>query len=215
MSGVPDVGLIVAVKHLPAAKTRLTPLFDAEQRQRLVLAMLVDTLTAALAVPAVKSLTVVTPDLTAAEAVRELGGQVLMDPTAPDHPDPLNNAILAACDAVHPHIANIVVLQGDLPALRSSELHAALTSAPVHGRSFVTDRQASGTAALFGFGVHPGPLFGAGSAGRHRDSGAVELVGDWPGLRCDIDTPEDLAEAQRLGVGAATSAAISGRRVSG
>jgi 2-phospho-L-lactate guanylyltransferase len=51
-------------------------------------------------------------------------------------------------------------------------------------------------------------MFGVDSAGRHRDSGAVELVGTWPGLRCDIDTPDDLAEARTLGVGAATAAAV-------
>ena len=78
----------------------------------------------------------------------------------------------------------------------------------MHPRSFVADRQGTGTAALFAFGVAPEPRFGAGSAGRHRDSGAVELVGDWPGLRCDIDTPDDLAAARLLGVGAATAAAI-------
>ena len=215
MSGVPDVGLIVAVKNLPAAKTRLSPLFAADDRQRLVLAMLIDTLTAALAVPAVRSLTVVTPDLAAAAAVRTLGAEVLIDPTAADHPDPLNNAILAACAAVLPTASNIVVLQGDLPALRSIELSEALIAARAQGRSFVADRQRTGTAALFGFGVHPGPLFGAGSAGRHRDSGAVELTGAWPGLRCDIDTQDDLVEAQRLGVGAATVAAIAGHRISG
>lgn len=214
MSGAPEVGLIVAVKNLAAAKTRLSPLFG-DDRQHLVLAMLLDTLTAALAVPSVRSLTVVTPDHTAAAAVRELGAEVLLDPTEPGHPDPLNNAILAACAVVAPHTANIAVLQGDLPALRTLELSEALNAARVHGRSFVTDRQQAGTAALFGFGVHPGPRFGAGSASRHRDSGAVELHGDWPGLRCDIDTPEDLAEAQRLGVGVCTSAAISGHQVSG
>ena len=211
MSDVPDIGLIVAVKNLPAAKTRLSPLFDADQRRHLVLAMLIDTLTAALAVPAVGSLTVVTPDRTAAAAARELGADVLIDPTPPNHPDPLNNAILAACEVVGPTTSNIVVLQGDLPSLRSAELTEALAAARVHGRSFVADRQRTGTAALFGFGMHPGPLFGAGSAGRHRDSGADELTGDWPGLRCDIDTPEDLAEAQRLGVGRATSDVIQGR----
>ncbi|MGV0992609.1 MAG: 2-phospho-L-lactate guanylyltransferase [Mycobacterium sp.] len=215
MSGVPDVGLIVAVKNLPAAKTRLSPLFEADERRLLVLAMLIDTLTAALAVPAVRSLTVVTPDLTAAAAVRALGAEVLIDPTAPDHPDPLNNAILEAYEAVRPTTSNIVVLQGDLPALRSIELSEALTAARAQGRSFVADRQSTGTAALFGFGVHLGPLFGAGSAGRHRDSGAVELTGAWPGLRCDIDTPDDLVEAQRLGVGPATVAAINGHRISG
>ena len=38
--------------------------------------------------------------------------------------------------------------------------------------------------------------------------GPVELTGPWPGLRCDIDTPEDLAAAERLGVGAATAEAL-------
>lgn len=215
MSGVPDVGLIVAVKNLAAAKTRLSPLFAADERPGLVLAMLIDTLTAALAVPAVRSLTVVTPDLTAAAAVRDLGGQVLIDPTPEGHPDPLNNAVLAACDVVSPSMPNIVVLQGDLPALRTGELTEAIDAARAHPRSFVADRPGTGTAALFGFGAAPGPLLGAGSAGRHRDSGAVELTGSWPGLRCDIDTPEDLAEARRLGVGPATSAAVSGHPLPG
>ncbi len=42
-----DVGLIVAVKRLAAAKTRLAPVFSAQTREIVVLAMLVDTLTAA------------------------------------------------------------------------------------------------------------------------------------------------------------------------
>ena len=49
------------------------------------------------------------------------------------------------------------------------------------------------------------PSHGADSARRHADSGAVELSGDWPGLRCDIDTPDDLEAARRLGVGPATT----------
>jgi 2-phospho-L-lactate guanylyltransferase len=60
------------------------------------------------------------------------------------------------------------------------------------------------------FGVPLDPMFGAGSAQRHRQGGAVELTGDWPGLRCDIDTPHDLADARLLGVGAATEATLRG-----
>ena len=47
MSGEPDVGLIIAVKRLSAAKTRLAAMFSADARERVVLAMLVDTITAA------------------------------------------------------------------------------------------------------------------------------------------------------------------------
>ncbi len=208
MSGAPGVGLIIAVKRLTAAKSRLSALFDADTRERVVLAMLVDTITAARAVPAVGSVTVVTPDPVATRAAREIGAAVVADPTGPDHPDPLNNAILAAYGMVGATTPNIVVLQGDLPALKSAELSDAMACAALHPSSFVADRQGTGTAALFAFGVPLDPRFGADSASRHRAAGAVELAGPWPGLRCDIDTPEDLAEARALGVGAATAAAV-------
>ena len=208
MSGEPDIGLIIAVKRLSAAKTRLAALFGTDIRERVVLAMLLDTITAARAVTAIASITIVTPDPTAAAAARELGAAVLIDPTPPDHPDPLNHAVLAASDSLSHITTNIVVLQGDLPALKSDELSEALMAARRNPRSFVADRQGTGTAALFALGVAPAPHFGADSAARHRDSGAVELIGSWPGLRCDIDTPEDLAAARILGVGTATSAII-------
>lgn len=208
MSGAPDVGLIVAVKRLAVAKSRLSELFCAPDRERVVLAMLVDTLTAARAVTSVASITVVTPDPAAAAAARDLGAIIVDDPTPAGHPDPLNNAIRVA-NALS-RIPNVAVLQGDLPSLRTAELDAALAAARSHPRSFVADRQGSGTCALMAFGVPLDPMFGAGSAQRHRQGGAVELTGDWPGLRCDIDTPHDLADARVLGVGAATEATLQG-----
>ena len=60
-----DVALVIAVKRLTAAKTRLAPIFSASTREAVVLAMLVDTVTAASAVAPV---TVVTPDDVAADA---------------------------------------------------------------------------------------------------------------------------------------------------
>ena len=205
MSGAPDVGLVIAVKRLADAKTRLAPVFAGGSREHVVLAMLLDTIAAARAVSALHSITIVTPDETAAAAARGLGAEVLPDPTPSSDPDPLNSAILAAAAAVAGRAPNIAVLQGDLPALRSVELEEALTQGRSHRRSFVADRHGSGTAALFAFGSPLDPRFGADSAHRHRDSGAVELTRPWPGLRCDIDTPEDLATAERLGVGAATA----------
>lgn len=202
------VGLIIAVKRLGDAKSRLSALFSPEARERVVLAMLLDTLSTASAVPAVGSITVVTPDATVAAAVRDLGAAVVADPTPIGHPDPLNSAILAAYASVSAGTSNIAVLQGDLPALRAIELADAIASAASHPRSFVADRHGSGTSALFAFGVPLDPRLGADSARRHRHSGAVELTGAWPGLRCDIDTPDDLAEARRLGVGGATAVAI-------
>jgi 2-phospho-L-lactate/phosphoenolpyruvate guanylyltransferase len=204
-----DVGLILAVKRLAAAKTRLAPMFSAPTREKVVLAMLVDTLTAAARVSSVRRITVVTPDDVAAAAAAELGAEVLSDPTPDGHPDPLNNAIAAAERVLSKSASNIVVLQGDLPALQTQELTEAIAAARQHERSFVADRLGTGTAALCAFGTALGPQFGPNSAARHRHSGAIELTGAWPGLRCDIDTPDDLVVARRLGVGPATGRAVA------
>jgi 2-phospho-L-lactate guanylyltransferase len=205
--GAGDIGLIIAVKRLAAAKTRLAPVFSARTRENVVLAMLVDTLTAAARVASLRSITVITPDEAAAAAAAELGADVLADPTPEGHSDPLNNAIAAAARAASG--SNIVVLQGDLPALQTQELSEAIVAARHHRRSFVADRLGTGTAALFALGTALDPQFGPDSSARHRRSGAIELTGAWPGLRCDVDTPADLAAARRLGVGAATARAIA------
>ena len=129
-TGAPaDVGLVIAVKRLAAAKTRLAPVFSAATREGVVLAMMVDTIKAALAVPALQTVTVVTPDRIAADAAQELGAQVLTDPTPDGHRNPLNNAIVAAEAVVREYTPNIVALQGDLPALQPQELAEAITAA--------------------------------------------------------------------------------------
>ena len=205
-----DVGLIIAVKRLGQAKTRLASAFAPEAREQVVLAMLADTITAASAVVAVRAITVVTPDVVAAEAVRELGARVFLDPTPAGHPDPLNNAISVAEAAIRTETPNVGVLQGDLPALQPRELAEAIALARKNQRSYVSDRHGTGTSALFAFGVALGPRFGVNSARLHGDSGAVELTGRWPGLRCDIDTPDDLSAALGLGVGTATKNTVGG-----
>jgi 2-phospho-L-lactate/phosphoenolpyruvate guanylyltransferase len=209
--GASDIALIIAVKRLAAAKTRLAPVFSARTRENVVLAMLQDTLTAAARVRSLRSITVVTPDEAAAAAAADLGAEVLTDPTPEGHRDPLNHAIAAAERAVSGSCANVVVLQGDLPALQTQELDEAIAAARHHQRSFVADRLGTGTSALCAFEFALDPQFGSDSSARHRRSGAIELTGAWPGLRCDVDTPADLAAARQLGIGPATARAIAHR----
>jgi 2-phospho-L-lactate/phosphoenolpyruvate guanylyltransferase len=209
VDGRGDVALVIAVKRLTAAKTRLSPVFPTPGREQLVLAMLADTIEAAAAVPAVGVVLVVTPDSDAAATATRLGARVLADPTPQGHPDPLNSALTAAETAARRDAANVVALQGDLPALRTDELAEVISLARALPRSFVADRHRTGTAALLAFGAALEPRFGPDSAQRHRRSGAVELTGRWPGLRCDIDTAADLAEARHVGLGAATSEALA------
>ncbi|WP_306362563.1 2-phospho-L-lactate guanylyltransferase [Nocardia sp. CC227C] len=124
----------------------------------------------------------------------------------------LNAALSAAADAVRRRHGpvELLALQADLPALRPAELSGMLTAAPGNQRAVVADHTGTGTVALL---VRDGstplaPLFGADSARRHIAAGAVALLGDWPGLRQDVDTADDLGRAMALGVGVNTRALL-------
>ncbi|MFE5477800.1 2-phospho-L-lactate guanylyltransferase [Nocardia sp. NPDC055165] len=203
------VHAVMAVKHIGRAKSRLANVLSTEQRAQLVLAMFTDTAVAATAVPELSSLTVVTPDPLVAARARELGAHVLDEP--PAGADPLNTALAAGAAHVrdrHGPTA-LLALQADLPALRPSELADVLTVA-VSARSVVIDHTGTGTAALLirDATAPLSPRFGADSARAHRDDGAVPLLGHWPGLRCDVDTPEDLDLVRTLGVGEFTTSTL-------
>ncbi|WP_330249449.1 2-phospho-L-lactate guanylyltransferase [Nocardia sp. NBC_00565] len=207
------VHAVIAVKSLDRAKSRLADRLRPEHRAQLVLAMLADTVTAAIAVPQIASVTVVTPDPVVAELAGTLGAVVHPEPrrTILDR-DGLNTALTDAATALrHRHgPVELLALQADLPALRPDELSDMLTTAPVGARSVVVDHAGSGTAALYvrDSTAALDPRFGPGSARRHIATGAVELTGDWPGLRLDVDTAADLDRAIELGAGDSTCAVL-------
>jgi 2-phospho-L-lactate/phosphoenolpyruvate guanylyltransferase len=201
---VPAWSVVVPAKRLAVAKTRLRPLTDraehpAAAHEALVLALLADTVAAALACPPVAEVVVVTDEPAAADLVRRLGARTLAD-----EPDGGLNAALA-------HGAGSVVgdavaaLSSDLPAMRPGELAAALGAAEGAPRCFVPDVHGTGTTVLTAVGTPLRPRFGTGSAQAHRDDGAVALTGDWPGLLRDVDDPDDLRAAVALGVGRHTA----------
>jgi 2-phospho-L-lactate guanylyltransferase len=198
MVGVPAWSVVVPAKRLAVAKTRLRPLTDRvpHAHEALVLAILADTVAAALACPAVAEAVVVTDEPAAAELVGRLGAR-----TVGDEPDSGLNAALehgaraAGGDAV-------AALSSDLPALRPGELAAALDAAAASPRCFVPDGEGTGTTLLTAVGTPLRPLFGRGSSARaHSEDGAVPLAGDWPGLVRDVDTSAGLRAALALGVG--------------
>jgi 2-phospho-L-lactate guanylyltransferase len=196
--------VIVPVKRLPAAKTRLKdPRRAPADHAALALALALDTVRAAAGSPAVARVVVVTDDADAGRAVRTLDAVVVRD-----EPDAGLNPALAHGASAARQIApedGVAVLSADLPALRPAELTAALTAAAATGRAFVPDTAGTGTTLLAAApGAPLDPRYGPGSRDDHRASGAVELAGDWPSLRRDVDTAADLAEAAALGLGPAT-----------
>ncbi|MFP5372821.1 MAG: 2-phospho-L-lactate guanylyltransferase [Actinomycetes bacterium] len=205
MVPVPPWSVVVPAKRLAVAKTRLRPLTAAlgdTTHDELVLALLADTVAAAMGCPPVAEVVVVTDDPAAADAVRPLGAR-----TVADEPDRGLNPALehGARNAAHPAVA---ALSSDLPALRSAELAAALRAAAADPRCFVPDVSGTGTTLLAAVGVALRPSFGRASAQAHRDGGARCLSGAWPGLARDVDTPDDLREALALGAGPRTSAVV-------
>jgi 2-phospho-L-lactate/phosphoenolpyruvate guanylyltransferase len=191
-----DWTVVIPVKRLSAAKSRLRGAVPAARHGDLALAMVCDTAAAVVAASTVAELLVVTDDPAVAAAVGGLGARVVPDQPGAD----LNAAMRFGADEVAGRSRFRAVLAGDLPALRAGHLEAAL--AAVRRRSFVPDAAGSGTVLL---AAPPGeplrPLFGLGSAVAHASSGAAELTGDWPGLRQDVDTAADLVTVLALGAG--------------
>lgn len=209
--------VLIPVKDLLSAKSRLAGALTPSHRGELVLAMLTDTVAAAMAATRVAAVWVITPDPTVAAEARCHGATVIADPRhggvgTPAAQDGLNDALSTAADRIrsrHPH-ATLVALQADLPALRAAEFDAALAASEHSPRSIVTDRHGTGTCALIVSGGHGelAPRFGDRSAEAHVGFGAVPLGGLWPGLRCDVDNADDLTAARAIGLGPATAALL-------
>ena len=193
-------GLVVPVKRLALAKTRLSSYGDA-LREDLALAFAMDVVAAAAS--AVAEVVVVTDDPRAGAALSALGAHVVAD--SPDAG--LNPALEHGAAQLSPGLG-VATVSADLPALRAADLTAALHAVPAGGRGFVVDTAGIGTTLLAAWpGQSLAPAYGAGSRSVHLASGAVELPGA-PGLRLDVDTPDDLTQAIELGVGSATSSVV-------
>lgn len=206
----PSWTVVLPVKRASVAKTRLLD-DDSSLRRRLAIAFATDTAAAVAACPAVAHIVVVTDDDKAAQMARRLGALHL-----PDTPDAGLNAALRhgfeTTRRLRPDDA-VALLSADLPALRPAELARALSACSQHARAFVCDALGTGTTLLTALAPREvSPHFGARSRARHRYEGCTE-VGDAgiPTLRRDVDTWADLADARRLGVGAATSDVLEGR----
>ncbi len=199
--------VVMPVKRLQAAKSRLRGALSGVPHEELALALAADTLRAARACPAVAGVLVVTDDARVRAAADAAGARVAADPGAG-----LNAAFRHGAAVAGPRAA-VAGLTADLPALRPAELAAALR-ATQGVRGYVADAPGGGTVLLAApAGVPLAPRFGPGSAAAHAASGALPLAGDWPSLRRDVDTPADLAAAAGLGLGPRTAALLAGAEV--
>jgi len=192
--------VVIPVKVLARAKSRLAALAGT-RRAEMALAFAGDTVSAVVNTPFVTRVVVVTADVVVRRELSALGATVVDD----DQPDGLNGALRLGAVAARAG-TGVAGLAADLPALRPGELSRALRRVR-GGPAFVADAQEVGTTL---YAVPPGsafqPMFGGRSRDRHARHGGTELrLDDVPGLRRDVDTPEDLMAAVALGVGARTA----------
>jgi len=204
--------LVVPIKPLHLAKTRLRGDRPAAAHAELVSAVAHDTVAAARRAAGVREVLVVSSDPRLAASLAALGAEVVTDDPAAG----LNAALEHGERVLRQRGAErIGALQADLPALRPEDLADALRDAGA-GRAFTSDRQGTGTTLLLAAPGEPlAPRFGPDSAAAHVDSGARALTGPRDSLRCDVDTAEDLRRAQQIGLGPRTAAWCANTRVTG
>jgi 2-phospho-L-lactate/phosphoenolpyruvate guanylyltransferase len=199
--------LVVPLKPLSRAKSRLAATAGDPARRRLAAAFAQDTVAAALACTSVRDVAVVTDDRHAAHELTALGAHIV-----PDAPAAGLNAALAHGAAevrtLRPAAA-LAALNADLPALRPQELARVLEFAARFPRAFLADAAGTGTTLLSALpGQALRPLFGPASSARHRASGAREIpLAEVDSVRTDVDTAEDLLAARALGIGPFTARA--------
>lgn len=196
--------VVIPVRSLEGAKSRLGEVLDAEERRELVELLLRRTIEAASGAPGVTLVTVVSPDAAVLAVARLAGARPIAQHTAG-----LNAGLVEARDVLHGDVDRLLILPGDLPGVTDDDVSALLAAADAADAAdaaradagegtvvLAPDRHGRGTNALL---LEPPdviePAFGHESRAAHRaaalDAGAayVELVGR---LDVDLDTPDDL-----------------------
>jgi 2-phospho-L-lactate guanylyltransferase len=191
--------IIVPHRGLAAAKTRLAPVLDHDERMALARTLLVRVL--GVARQAVDDVVVISPAAELEPIVAEAGARLAVQRGMGLNAGLDQAREAAAADGVQ----RLVVLHGDLPNLAADDVLALMDAAaqPV-AVGVAPDRLGTGTNGLAL--SPPGALgfrFGAGSFAAHRAEAAAAgleaVIVTRPGLAFDLDTPEDLARWLELG----------------
>lgn len=193
--------IIVPHRGLEAAKTRLAPSLDPEERVMLASQLLQRVLKVAREVSG--DVEVISPSRPLAEIVEAAGARL-----AVQRGMGLNEGLdQARSQAVLDDVDTLIVLHGDLPNLTANDIQTLVGALPEGGGPGVAiapDRAGTGTNAL---ALRPPGVipfrFGIGSFAAH--AAEVEAAGvpcvavNRGGLAFDLDTPDDLRRWLELG----------------
>lgn len=188
------VHILVGLKRLDQAKTRLVPHVLPSARRELMLSMLATVVTAAREA-ALGPVWLATSEPSAGEIAAHLRVSVVADGG-----HPWNQGLIHALASILPAPASVLYLAGDLPLLKAAELRQFAAQSPRPGVGIARARD-GGTNALLMTPSHAMPPgFGrARSADAHAADatarGLTHMVIDLPGLALDVDTVADAWDA--------------------
>ena len=193
------VRIIVPHRGLSAAKTRLAPVLDPEERVALARTLLAGVLRVAR--QATDDVVVISPAASLEPVATEAGARLVVQRGMG-----LNAGLdQARGEAIADGIELLAVLHGDLPNLSPDDVLALLAAVDGdRGVAIAPDRRGTGTNGL---ALRPpgviGFRFGDDSFAGHRmeatAAGLEPTVVQRAGLAFDLDTPEDLARWLELG----------------
>ncbi|MHC2998478.1 hypothetical protein OB08_04340 [Microbacterium sp. HJ5] len=205
--------VVVPVKRSSHGKSRLD--VAGTDRAALARAIALDTLAAVTACPDVVQVVVVSDDPALA---RDAATIPALRFVPEGEPRGLDAAVATGVAAIDPggRMPRAALL-GDLPALRPTDLSAALRDAASVDHAVVADAEGTGSTLVTAApGVAWASSFGEGSFARHTAAGFTALeIPDASTLRRDVDTAAQLDAAVALGVGARTAAARAASSRSG
>jgi 2-phospho-L-lactate guanylyltransferase len=194
-----SVRIIVPHRGLAAAKTRLSPVLDDDEREALAKRLLERVLR--VAHEACRDVVVITPSAALGPEVEAAGARLVVQRGMG-----LNAGLeQARLEAIVDEVTELVVLHGDLPNLSTDDVAALLDAMPAErGVAIAPDRAGTGTNGL---ALRPpdaiGFRFGLDSLAAHvaeaKAAGVPLVEVHRPGLAFDLDTPADLARWIELG----------------
>ncbi len=189
------IWVIIPLKPLNRAKSRLSDVLTPVQRQKLAEMMFRHVLQVVKTVPQVIGTLVISRDSKALSIAREYDAKTVQESGAPE----LNPALTRATQVVASwNGAGVLVLPGDLPLLAAEDVSNIIRLAQnMVSVVIATDRLHDGTNALL---MRPPGLidyaFGANSFQQHvklaREAGVEPVIYESDRLSLDIDLPDDL-----------------------
>lgn len=193
--------VIIPVKPLGRAKSRLSPVLSPDERRALAEGFLRRVLGVVRTVPQVAGTLVISRDSKALSIAREYGAHTVQESGAPE----LNNALMRATQVVARWKGGaVLILPADLPLIAAEDISAMIDMGRL-GLTVViaSDQNEDGTNAML---IRPPGLipymYGANSFQRHRTAAAeagadVKIYRSYR-VELDIDMPEHLAIYHQL-----------------